>query len=271
MAESMDRLSALRRQIARIERPRAVAAVDIATTGHDAIDAALGGGLARGRLHEVFAIDPADASNSAGFAAMLALRLGGPLVWLRAEAAEALGGKLHAPGLSEIGVDPGQMIMGVLPDPLTVLRAAADVVRCTEVGVTVIELWRMPRALDLTASRRLAVAAEASGVTALLLRAEAEPSPSAAHTRWAVRSAASAPLEANAPGHPAMEVELLRQRGRPAGGRWLVEWDRDRAIFREQRFGGPALPGAVVPVPVRESRDAGPAAPLRPAALRLAG
>ena len=257
MAESMDRLSALRRQIARIERPRAVAAADIATTGHDAIDAALGGGLARGRLHEVFAVDPADASNAAGFAAMLALRLGGPMVWLRAEAAEALGGRLHAPGLSEIGVDPATMIMGVLPDPLSVLRAAADVVRCTEIGVAVIELWRMPRALDLTASRRLAMATEASGVTALLLRAEAEPAPSAAHTRWAVRSAASAPLEANAPGHPAMEVELLRQRGRPAGGRWLVEWDRDQAIFREQCCEGPALPGAVVPLPVRESRNAG--------------
>ncbi|MGI8930834.1 MAG: ImuA family protein [Sphingomicrobium sp.] len=263
MAESKDRLSALRRQIAGIERQRSIPAAEVATTGHKQIDAALGGGLARGRLHEVFAIDPADASNSAGFAAMLALRLGGPLVWLRAEAAEALGGKLHAPGLSEIGFDPANIIMGVLPDPLTVLRAAADVMRCAEVRVTVIELWRMPRALDLTASRRLAVAAEASGVTALLLRAAAEPGPSAAHTRWAVRSAASAPLEANAPGHPAMEVELLRQRGRPAGGRWLVEWDRDRAIFRERRIEGPALPGAVVPLPVRESRDAGIPVPLR--------
>ena len=264
MVESVDRLSALRRKIAKIERLRPVAAANVATTGHQAIDAALGGGLARGRLHELFAIDPADASNSAGFAAMLALRLGGPLVWLRAESAEALGGRLHAPGLGEIGFDPANMIMAVLPDPLTVLRAAADVVRCAEVGVTVIELWRRPRELDLTASRRLAVAAEASGVTALLLRTWAEPGPSAAHTRWAIRSAASAPLEANAPGHPAMEVELLRQRGRPAGGRWLVEWDRDRAIFREQQFEGAALPGAVVPLPVRQSRDAG-------LPLRLAG
>ena len=264
MAESVDRLSALRRKIAKIECLRPTAAVDVAATGHAAIDAALGGGVARGRLHELFAIDPADASNSAGFAAMLALRLGGPLVWLRAELAEVLGGRIHAPGLCEIGIDPGQMIMAILPDPLTVLRAAADVVRCAEVGVTVIELWRMPRELDLTASRRLAVAAEASGVTALMLRTQAEPGPSAAHTRWALRSAASAPLEANAPGYPAMEVELLRQRGRPAGGRWLVEWDRDRAIFREQQFERAALPGAVAPLPVRQSREANPP-------LRLAG
>src|SRR3546814_10246605 len=62
------------------------------------------------------------------------------------------------------------------------LRAAAEIVRCDEVGVAVIELWRQPRPLDLTASRRLAVAAEASGVTALMLRIDAAPTPSAARS-----------------------------------------------------------------------------------------
>ena len=50
MAESVNRLSALRRQIARIERPRAVAAADVATTGHEAIDAALCHGWIDGQL-----------------------------------------------------------------------------------------------------------------------------------------------------------------------------------------------------------------------------
>lgn len=263
MFESVDFLPALRRKIASIEGRRSVAASELAPTGHDGIDGALGGGLARGRLHEVFAINAADASSSAGFVAMLALRLSGPLVWLRAESAETWGGRLYASGLCEIGVDPATLILGLLPDPLAVLHAAADVVRCSDVGVAVIELWRMPRLLDLTATRRLALAAEASGVTALLLRVDAEPAPSAAHTRWAVRAAASTPLEANAPGHPALEVELLRQRGRPAGGGWLVEWDREQAIFREQRIGVAALSGAVFPLSSREPADAGTLVPLR--------
>lgn len=263
LSESADPLSTVRRQIALIERRHSIGAMERLDTGHAAMDAALGGGLMRGRLHEIFASDPMDIGSAAGFAAMLALRLGGPFFWLRDEAASARGGRLHADGLRELGIDPARLILGVLPDPLTVLRASAEVARCPEIGVAVIELWRMPRALDLTASRRLAVAAEASGVTLLMLRVEAEPVPSTAHTRWAVRAAASAPLEANAPGHPALEVELLRQRGRPSGGGWLVEWDREQAIFRERRAGVAALSGAVVPVSSHQPAHAGSVVPLR--------
>lgn len=257
MGESMEQLAALRRSIARIERRTPAEAATWAATGHEAIDRQLGGGLARGRLHEIFAAGPGDASSAAGFAAMLAVRLGGALVWLRTEEAEAEGGGLHAPGLGEIGIDPGRLLLGVLPDPLTLLRAAAEVVRCPEVGVAVIELWRSPRPLDLTASRRLAVAAEASGVTALLLRVAADPVPSAAQTRWAVRSIASNPLEAGAPGHPALDVELLRQRGGPAGRRWQVEWNRDRASFHESGPDEAALLGAVVSAAAGRSAGAG--------------
>lgn len=252
MPESGRRIAALRRRVAVLERGRPVMAAARASLGLDDVDAALGGGLARGRLHELFALDAADASSAAGFATMLGARLGGLIVWLRADEAEARGGRLHGPGLGEIGVDPARVLLVALPDALAVLRAATEVARCPEVSVAVIELWRRPRALDLTASRRLAVAAEASGVTALMLRADAEPMPSAADTRWAVRSAASAPLEANAPGHPAIEIELLRQRGRPAGQHWRVEWNRDQAQFRAP-IPGPVVPaiGGGMPQPVR--------------------
>ncbi|MDM7957967.1 hypothetical protein [Blastomonas sp.] len=230
-----DSLESLKTRIAGIERARAVEAAVLAGTGHAGIDAALGGGLARGRVHEVFAAQAEDAGCAAGFVAGLALRLGlrldGTLVWLREIQAEKQGGRLHAPGLVEIGLDPARVIIGVLPDPQAVLRAAADVVRCPEVGVAVIELWREPRLLDLTASRRLALAAETSGVTVIALRIAASPSPSAAQTRWQVSAAASAPMEANAPGYPAWRVELLRQRGRPSGGDWRVEWNREQACF----------------------------------------
>ncbi|WP_232475883.1 ImuA family protein [Flavisphingomonas formosensis] len=246
MGESMEQLAALRRSIARIEHRTPAEAASLVATGHDAIDRQLGGGLVRGRLHEVFASEAGDASSAAGFAAMLAVRLGGALVWLRTDEAEAQGGGLFAPGLGEIGIDPGRLLLGVLPDPLALLRAAAEVVRCPEVGVAVIELWRSPRPLDLTASRRLSVAAEASGVTALLLRVAADPVPSAAQTRWAVRSVVSKALEAGAPGHPALDVELLRQRGGPGGQRWQVEWNRDRASFHESGCDETALPGALV-------------------------
>lgn len=230
MADSFSSLSALKRRIAAIEQYRPATGEHV-SSGHEGIDSATGGGFSRACLHELFASEPDDAGSVTGFAAMLSVRLGGGIIWLRQEGTQKASGRLHAAGLMEIGLDPARMIMAVLPDPLSVLRAAADVVRCPEVGVAVVELWQRPPALDLTASRRLALAAEASGVTILMLRVDAAPTPSAAQTRWAVRSAASAPLEANAPGHPTLEIELLRQRGRPAGGRWHVEWDRERAVF----------------------------------------
>lgn len=216
-----------------------------ASLGSAGLDAAIGGGLVRGRLHELFASEWADNGSAAGFAAILARlvsQAGAPLFWLREETAERQG-CLHAPGLAEIGINPGRLTLVVLPDAVTLLRAAVDVIRCAAVGAVVIELWRSPRVLDLTASRRLALAAETSGVTALLLRAEAEPGPSAAQTRWSIHAAPSIAMEAGAPGRPAFVARLLRQRGRPDGGCWHLEWDRDRGRFHEA-----ALSGAVVSV-----------------------
>ncbi len=241
----MDALGALRNRIARIERRGPADMRAAAPLGVAAVDRVLGGGLARGRLHELLAGEPDDAGSAAGFAAMLACLAtpdGAPLVWLRERQAERSGG-LYAPGLAQLGLDPARLLLVVLPDPVTLLRAAADVVRCAAVGAAVIEVWKSPRALDLTASRRLAVAAETSGVTTLLLRIEAEPGPSAAQTRWSIAAAASTALVADAPGLPAFDLALLRQRGRPSGDRWRLEWDRDRHCFRRA-----APSGAVVPL-----------------------
>lgn len=239
-------MSALREEIGRLSRGRA-GAVATVPVGHPGVDRALGGGLARGRLHEVVAAETADETSAAGFAAMLAARVGGLLVWLRA------GEPPHAPGLREVGVDPANLLAVRAPDAPALLRAAGEVARCPDVGVAVVEAGREARLLDLVATRRLALAVEGSGATLLLVRT-GEGGPSAAQTRWGVRSAPSAPLEADAPGWPTLDLELLRRRGGVGGGPWRLEWDRDRAIFRDPivRDGtihGPALPGAVVPLP----------------------
>lgn len=210
--------------------------------GHARLDAALGGGLPRGQLHELFPADRHEPAAAIGLAAILARRMGGPLLWLREERAENRL-RLHAPGLAELGLDPGRLLLCVLPDVEAVLRAGADALRCADVSAVVIELWRHPPKLGLTATRRFQLAAEASGVTALLLRPDAQPAASAAATRWQVRSIPSCALEANAPGRPAFELELLKHRA-GGRGRWQLEWDRDSASFHD--VGGPALSGALV-------------------------
>jgi protein ImuA len=255
MRESVDQLAMLRRNLASIAGGRLLSAVGRVATGHASLDAVLDGGLARGRVHELFAAEADDGPSALGFAAMLALRTVGrraPIFWLRNDETRR-GGCIHAPGLAELGGDPAGLVLGQAPDAKALLRSAADAARCPGLGTLVVECWGKCPELDLTASRRLTLATEQSGVTLFLLRLEAEPVPSSAETRWSVGAAPSRALEANAPGPPMFEIELLRRRAGPAGLRWRLEWDRDQIIFRE-----PAYPGAVVPLPAGRPVSAGP-------------
>ena len=224
-----------------IERP--VVTDSPVTFGMEAIDGRIGG-LARRALHEVFAGSVEDGSAAAAFALMLALRAcpaGRPVIWVREGRCGRLGGHLHAPGLAELGLDPGDLVLVDAPDVRAVLRAGADIVKCGQVGAVVIEPWGKAPLLDLTASRRLSMAAAVSGVMALALRVDADPMPSAAQTRWRVATAPSSPLAAEAPGHPAFDIALLRHRGGIAGFEARVEWNRDTRSFAPLSGGLPAV------------------------------
>lgn len=219
--------------------------------GVASLDAALDGGLARGRIHEVYAAEAGDATATAGFAVAVAAGMAEPgqtVLWLRMQRAARSGGVMQANGWAELGGAPGDGLVGVVPDAMALLRAAVDALRCAALGAVIVESWGAMRELDLTASRRLALAAEKSGVPLFLLRMEATPVPSAAQTRWQVAAAPSQALPGNAPGLPAFDITLLRQRSGPCGLDWRLEWDRDRRIFREA-----PLHGAVVSVPARRS------------------
>lgn len=254
--ESQPKLDDLRRRVAGIGRARPGKETDRVRLCVEAIDLTLGGGLSRACVHELFALRKEDAASAAGFAAMLGVRLGGTVAWLQTRQAHAEGGRLYAPGLLDIGLNPARLFVAALPDALSVLRAANDIARCPEVSVCVVELWQRCPDLDLTATRRLVLAAENSSSTVLLLRIAAEPVPSAAETRWSVKSADSAPLDVNAPGHPALTLELLRQRGRPAGQSWRVEWDRDQLSFQEQTV-RPPISRPMVPLSFHGPNAAG--------------
>jgi protein ImuA len=268
MRESIHPLAAVRQAIAAIERRKPDADPGTArfATGCAAVDAALGGGLARARLHEVYAAADDDAGSAAGFALLLghiARPLGADLLWLRTLGAQRAA-PLYAPGLAELGVDPGTVVLGVVPDDVALLQCAADAARCGALGALVIEAWGAAPRIDLTASRRLALACEASGVTAFLLRVRAGAVPSAADTRWQVAAAASTALPANAPGGSAFAVELLRRRAGPAGQHWQLEWDRDRNAFDEAARGWAQRQSAPLPRGVVSMADGGPLADREP-------
>jgi protein ImuA len=228
-------LTDLRRHLAEMALRGAPAAVGQVSFGAPALDAALGGGIARAALHEVYAPTTADLAAATGFAVGLAIRAAQerPILWVRQDVVDAEAGRLHPPGLAELGLNPSQILLVRVRDGEGALRAGAEAARCAALGATLIEPWGAPRQFDLTASRRLALAAETSGVLTLLLRVAAEPQPSAASTRWQVRALPSRAREAEAPGDPAFGLRLLRHRGGLGEREWRVEWNRDERCFQE--------------------------------------
>lgn len=206
-------------------------------------------GLARSQLHEVYAAEGGDAAAAMGFAVAAALAAAAlPLLWIRTEDAERQAGRTLAGGLAELGLPPDSLMLVVTTDEAALLRTAADGARCAGLGTVLIESWGHAPGLDLTATRRLMLAAEASGVTVLSVRVEAEPVPSAAATRWRIAAAESTALLADAPGWPAFTVECLRRRGGPAGECGRVEWNRDARCFVPQDAGASAAPHDTAPL-----------------------
>src|SRR6267142_2446127 len=246
-------LATLRGSIERIEAHADGMAPGRVALGHAEADATLQGGLALAAVHEVFA-EGRQSAAATGFIAGLAGLAGRagarrPLVWVRQDFTEIESGALSMSGLAELGLDPRCVVTVRAADVDTALRTAADALACDAVGVVVLEVWGQARQLDLVASRKLTLAAQASGVTGLLLRVAAEPQPSTAETRWIVRAAHSPPAAPSLPaassmpaaalmpaapwsawGAPVFDAQLVRNRHGPVG-RWIMEWKCDECLF----------------------------------------
>ncbi len=215
--------------------------------------------LAAGQLHEIHA-QAHDWAVAMAFA-LSRLEVGErrPILLVRAPAQASLPMDPCGAGLLALGIDPARLVMVEAGDGLGLLRAGLEGARCPGLAAALLATWGALPEYTLTASRRLVLAAETSGVPVIVLRGDAEPRASAAHSRWMIRSAVSTRQAANAPGPPALEVELLRNRGGPAGGRWRLEWDEQYECFREAGAGaataGAPLSGAVVCLSAVRTRD----------------
>lgn len=229
------------------------------TFGAEAVDAALAGrignqgvqGLPLARLHEIHAAEAEDSSSAAAFTSFLAMRSrgaagaeNGPIVWVRDHGDARKQGWIYPPGLAQLGINPDHILYVDVSGSIAVLRAAADAARAPSIGAVIIELMgKHPKGLDLTATRRLSLFAQKSGVTVFLLRSQSvssaplpEEMPSSAYSRWQVASAPSRALAANAVGHPVFDIILLRHRGGVDGLTARLEWNRDRRSFEAQDF-----------------------------------
>ena len=205
-------LKELRERLQDLERGAGGALPPLAF-GLPALDDHLGGGLPRGCLHEV--AGAVDDGAALGFCVALLGRLAAerPVLWCQPDF------DLYAPGLAAAGLDPARLIVVTARRPADRLWALEEGLRCPALAAVLGEV----DALDLTAARRLQLAAETGGVTGLVLRAGGPATVNVAATRWKVTSAGHGVLPQNWLGPSRWQLELQRCRGgRP--GRWLIEW-----------------------------------------------
>ena len=203
-------------------------------------------------LAELFAASPRDG----GWAGFLLGQVDAkrPLLWVQERMAILESGRVHRPGLAAPGVDFGDLIHVEARDAKSALWAMEEGLRCAAIGAVIGEIWGDPAALDFTATRRLAVAAERHGVAAYLIRLGGRANLSGARLRWRVASAPSLPhpLNPRAPGAAVWACELFRARGAApgswvithepgkdaAGGFHLVAAPADRTLDEDQRRAG---------------------------------
>lgn len=226
-----------------------------AALGLSEADFALGGGLKRGGFHALRPARPGEEPAATGFALACALRLAAerPLLWVRQAMAEREYGLPYGPGLMGFGLDPARLVCVEAADARAVLKAAEEGLHCKALGAVLIEPWGAPKAVDLVALRRLVLAAEGAGVSALFLRSGGPEVADPGATRWAV--AAHPSHSAFGPGLPAFRVML--ERGGHAGQvEFLMEWCCEQRVFRSA-----AHSGARVPLPA--DRPAETIAPFR--------
>ncbi len=180
-----------------------------------------GGGLAEGALHDVVEGGPAgEFSGSATlFTAGIAARLRGPVLWCLNRR------DLFAPGLVNAGLHPDRVIFAETFREQDILPAMEEGLREKGLAAVIGEVTR----LGLTASRRLQLAAETSGVPAFILRRwwnvsekELTGLPSAAATRWRITPFMSHAPPAPGLGRARWQVDLLRCRGGEPHS-WILE------------------------------------------------
>lgn len=197
-------------------------------------------------LSEVFAQTVSDAAML-GFVLSQIPQGPAPVLWIQDRMSRRETGR---PYLAGLGAGRSVLLLD-LPRPADVLIAAEEGLRCKSLAAVVAEVWGDPVALTFTATKRLALRAEAVGVPCWLIRHGGAADLSAARDRWRIVSLPSAPDpdDIHAPGDPRWRLDLFRSRDKKPG-LWVASHDRaadrvdlfaaipDGAVAEDTRTGG---------------------------------
>lgn len=199
------------------------------TLGIELVDAMLGGGLALGALHEIAPMAPLHLGAATGFALALAARDHSrkSVLWIQPEFAGLEAGHPYGPGLALFGLPLSRLLVVKVTRSRDALWAMEEALKCPALSTVITEL--ADDTADLTATRRLVLAAREGGALGLLLRHRSTLAPNASMTRWEVAAAPGRGDGFSGLGRPAFDLSLVKNR-RGNGGRWSVAWSEDHGF-----------------------------------------
>lgn len=231
-----DMLGQLRRTVATIDTDRGFSSArdDAAwPLGVPAIDAALQGGLALGALHEFTPSTSLQFGAAHGFVLAIAALIARDqqVLWIHTDFAALETGAPYGPGLDLIGLPLHRLLMLRVPRPLDVLWAMEEALKSPALAAIIAE---MPDDhADLTATRRLVLAARTGGGLGLLLRHRPSPFATAAMTRWEIAAAPSTSDRFGGLGRTTFDLTLSKNR-RGHDGRWIMCWNHHERSFTSE-------------------------------------
>ena len=169
-------------------------------------------------LKDALSARPFDAAVTAFVLACLP-RSKAPVLWVQDRASRLENGRVYGPALKGV-----KLLRVEVSHARDVLWAMEEGAACAGLSAVVGEVHGAPPVLDFTATKRLAMRSEVSGVPIWLIRSGEVEGLSAARERWRIGSLPSEmhPYNAAAPGVPMWEAELFRARGRSPGA-WAVK------------------------------------------------
>lgn len=198
-------------------------------------EALLGGGIITGALHEISPQAPIHLGAANGFALALAALAGKgtgrrETLLIQTDLTRFEAGAPYGIGLDQFGLSMRQLLVLRARRPIDALFAMEEALKCRGLAGVIAEL--PDDSADLTATRRLSLAARTHDGFGLLLRHRSTSLPSAAMTRWDVAALAGERDPHGGIGMTSFLLSLVKNRRGPCGA-FRVAWSHHELAFVE--------------------------------------